>query len=121
MLLPARLPLRPYALAAGIGSFLSDAAAMARVTETGSFGSNPGALRMFTYAPPRLPATRPLVVVLHGCGQEAARFAGDAGWLDKTGRLWLLGRCSARIDDQLADIDATAGVAEVNRSAAVSS
>lgn len=81
MLLPARLPLRPYALAAGIGSFLSDAAAMARVTENRSFGSNPGALRMFTYAPPRLPATRPLVVVLHGCGQEAARFAGDAGWL----------------------------------------
>lgn len=81
MLLPSRLPLRPYALAAGIGSFLSDAAAMARVTETRSFGSNPGALRMFTYAPPRLPATRPLVVVLHGCGQDAPRFAGDAGWL----------------------------------------
>lgn len=24
---------------------------------------------------------------------------GDAGWLDDRGRLWLLGRCSARIED----------------------
>jgi len=24
---------------------------------------------------------------------------GDAGWLDEQGRLWLLGRCAARIDD----------------------
>ena len=53
-----------------------------RVTEMVGFGSNPGALRMLAYAPPRLPAGRPLVVVLHGCGQGAARFAADAGWLD---------------------------------------
>lgn len=59
-----------------------DVVASGRVSEMGGFGSNPGALRMLTYAPPRLPAGRPLVVVLHGCGQDAARFAGDAGWLD---------------------------------------
>ncbi|MBB4200878.1 feruloyl esterase, partial [Rhodoblastus sphagnicola] len=46
-----------------------------------SFGSNPGALKMFVYAPPRLRAGRPLVVVLHGCSQYAASFAADAGWI----------------------------------------
>ncbi len=45
------------------------------------FGSNPGKLRMWLYAPPRLAAGRPLVVVLHGCGQDAASFAADGGWL----------------------------------------
>lgn len=45
-----------------------------------AFGSNPGALQMQVYAPPRLPAGRPLIVVLHGCGQTATTFAADAGW-----------------------------------------
>ncbi len=63
-------------------SAVIDAAATGRVTEMTGFGSNPGDLRMLAYAPPRLRAGRPLVVVLHGCGQDAARFAGDAGWLD---------------------------------------
>ena len=60
----------------------TQAAAIGRVSELTGFGSNPGNLRMLTYAPLRLPAGRPLVVVLHGCGQDAARFAADAGWLD---------------------------------------
>lgn len=46
-----------------------------------NFGSNPGGLGMSVYAPPRLRAGRPLIVVLHGCGQDAAHFATDAGWL----------------------------------------
>src|SRR5687767_7306562 len=49
--------------------------------ETG-FGSNPGNLRMFSYAPAGLKTPTPLVVVLHGCTQQAATFARDAGWLD---------------------------------------
>jgi len=49
--------------------------------ETG-FGSNPGNLRMFSYAPPGIKTPTPLVVVLHGCKQKAATFARDAGWLD---------------------------------------
>ncbi len=51
------------------------------VAEIAAFGSNPGALRMLVYAPARLPAGRPLVVVLHGCGQDAETFASNAGWL----------------------------------------
>jgi acyl-CoA synthetase (AMP-forming)/AMP-acid ligase II len=45
---------------------------------------------------------------LHGRGDQETKFrvsnavwhrTGDAGYLDDRGRLWLLGRCSARIDD----------------------
>ena len=58
-------------------------AALLAPPKTGSaatFGSNPGKLQMQTYAPPRLGAGRPLIVVLHGCGQSARTFASDAGW-----------------------------------------
>jgi len=45
---------------------------------------------------------------LHGHGNDVSKFAvggtpwhrtGDAGYLDERARLWLLGRCAARIDD----------------------
>jgi len=53
-----------------------------RVVEVSDFGPNPGDLRMFVFAPPkRLPAGAPLIVVLHGCGQSAASFARDSGWI----------------------------------------
>lgn len=65
-----------------------------RVVELQEFGSNPGALKMFVYAPPkRLPAGAPLIVVLHGCGQSASSFARNAGWIalaDRIGAALLL-------------------------------
>jgi len=60
---------------ATIGSALTTA------SNAAEFGSNPGALKMLVYAPVGLRTGRPLVVVLHGCGQDAAAFAADAGWI----------------------------------------
>jgi feruloyl esterase len=51
-----------------------------RLHEVHDFGSNPGALRMFTYLPPALEAGAALVVVLHGCTQTAAAYDYGAGW-----------------------------------------
>jgi olefin beta-lactone synthetase len=69
---------------------------------------------------------------LHGQGDEETKFdvdgrrwhrTGDAGYLDAGGRLWLLGRCSARIDDDRGRVYAFAvecaldGIAGVRRTA----
>jgi len=51
-----------------------------RLTETRDFGTNPGNLRMLSYAPPALPAQSPLVVVLHGCTQTATGYDHGSGW-----------------------------------------
>jgi poly(hydroxyalkanoate) depolymerase family esterase len=50
------------------------------LAEVRDFGSNPGNLRMFTFAPPRLAPSSALVVVLHGCTQTAASYDFGAGW-----------------------------------------
>ncbi|MDR3532733.1 MAG: PHB depolymerase family esterase [Rhodopila sp.] len=50
------------------------------------FGDNPGRLRMLAHLPPSV-AGRPLVVLLHGCGQDAAAFAADSGWIEMADRL----------------------------------
>ena len=44
-----------------------------------AFGTNPGKLLMYRYAPASMPQSAPVVVVLHGCTQTAADFA-NAGW-----------------------------------------
>jgi poly(hydroxyalkanoate) depolymerase family esterase len=44
------------------------------------FGTNPGALKMFSYTPVGLPARSSLLVVLHGCTQTAPDYAYGAGW-----------------------------------------
>src|SRR5438128_1320129 len=50
------------------------------LVETTGFGSNPGNLRMFSFAPHNLQPAPGLVVVLHGCGQTAASYDLGAGW-----------------------------------------
>lgn len=50
------------------------------LTETTSFGPNPGQLRMLSYVPETLPPGAPLVVVLHGCKQSAAEYDRGTGW-----------------------------------------
>ncbi len=50
------------------------------MVETTDFGSNPGGLRMFSFAPDNLQPAPGLVVVLHGCGQNAAAYDLGAGW-----------------------------------------
>src|SRR5215472_2763903 len=51
-----------------------------RLAEILEFGSNPGALRMFTYVPGHAPREPALVVVLHGCAQTAASYDLGVGW-----------------------------------------
>ncbi len=51
-----------------------------RLTEVIDFGSNPGDLRMHTYLPDHLPASAPLVVLLHGCTQNAHSYDEGSGW-----------------------------------------
>jgi poly(hydroxyalkanoate) depolymerase family esterase len=50
------------------------------LVEVSDFGTNPGALRMFSFVPDNLPPAPGLVVVLHGCGQTAAGYDLGAGW-----------------------------------------
>src|SRR5215218_3425216 len=57
-----------------------EAPAKAPLTQVTGFGSNPGNLLMYTYAPRALSSgAAPLVVVLHGCTQSAADVEA-AGW-----------------------------------------
>ncbi|MFG3254390.1 PHB depolymerase family esterase [Streptomyces sp. NPDC048172] len=52
-------------------------AALERISD---FGANPGALSMYRYVPDGLAENRPVVVVLHGCTQDAATYFDGAGW-----------------------------------------
>ena len=72
----------PVAAESGTGtSAKEDARAEAAGLEkVGDFGSNPGGLSMYRYAPDGLPAGSPVVVVLHGCTQDAATYFEGAGW-----------------------------------------
>ena len=54
--------------------------------ETTGFGSDPGNLRMMSYVPAALPRKAPLVVALHGCGQDATGFGHGSGWRELADR-----------------------------------
>src|SRR5438045_3372397 len=51
-----------------------------RLGELRGFGTNPGELRALTYLPKGLPDNAPLVVVLHGCTQNASVYDEGSGW-----------------------------------------
>ncbi|WP_371345563.1 PHB depolymerase family esterase [Ancylobacter sp. IITR112] len=51
-----------------------------RLESIDDFGSNPGQLRALCYRPPDLPDKAPLVVVLHGCKQNAGDYDLRSGW-----------------------------------------
>lgn len=55
-------------------------AAAAQLTPVTGFGSNPGNLVMHRYVPDHLPTGRPVVLVLHGCGQTGPEYFHHAGW-----------------------------------------
>jgi poly(hydroxyalkanoate) depolymerase family esterase len=77
--MPASLQSGPLSVPAPLGSAL---------LEVERFGSNPGLLRMLVHLPADPPELHaPLIVLLHGCGQSAAGFATDAGWIDLSNRL----------------------------------
>lgn len=50
------------------------------LVESTDFGSNPGDLRMFSFLPGTAAAKPALVVVLHGCTQNAKGYDVGAGW-----------------------------------------
>lgn len=50
------------------------------LVEIQNFGDNPGNLNGYYYTPEALPADAPLVVVLHGCVQDADEIARLSGW-----------------------------------------
>ncbi|MFJ8158576.1 PHB depolymerase family esterase [Streptomyces sp. NPDC094468] len=58
----------------------SAAAAAGTLQQVTNFGSNPGNLAMYAYAPTGLPSGAPLVVALHGCTQSASDYHAHSGW-----------------------------------------
>lgn len=63
----------------GCASEDAPGATSGELTEVSSFGSNPGGLRMWLYAPARPASPAAVVVALHGCTQSAADIE-RTGW-----------------------------------------
>ncbi|OIJ69764.1 alpha/beta hydrolase family esterase [Streptomyces mangrovisoli] len=87
---PWRTFLPRIALAAALGVVTTGLSALTPLTQSAAaagtlqqvtgFGSNPGNLSMYEYAPSGLPAGAPLVVALHGCTQSASDYHAHSGW-----------------------------------------
>ncbi|HCL57214.1 MAG TPA: hypothetical protein DHW82_09445 [Spirochaetia bacterium] len=59
---------------------LASSDSRATITQVSSFGTNPGSLAMYKYAPAGITAAAPLVVALHGCTQTASEYANNTDW-----------------------------------------
>src|SRR5512143_1043929 len=59
------------------------------ITEVQSFGTNPGELKMYEHAPASLAASKPVVLVMHGCS-ETAESAAATGWNELADQLGFL-------------------------------
>ena len=75
-----RLPKLPPIGGFGMYGRVVPSSVRSPLVEVSDFGNNPGGLRMFSYLPPDLPRKPALVVVLHGCGQDAKGYDFGAGW-----------------------------------------
>ncbi|MCK0208650.1 PHB depolymerase family esterase [Starkeya koreensis] len=68
------------------GTFSADPVHADRLLTLTTFGTNPGALRARFYLPPGIRPGAPLVVVLHGCTQNAAGYDHHSGWSELADR-----------------------------------
>jgi poly(hydroxyalkanoate) depolymerase family esterase len=64
----------------GASAFAAKGAVRDRLSDLAAFGDNPGNLRGRCYVPEGLAPGAPLVVVLHGCTQNAAVYDHGSGW-----------------------------------------
>ena len=71
---------RLAALQAKQTAYAADTQAPDHLETLPGFGSNPGALKARSYLPDELAEGAPLVVVLHGCTQNAAAYDHHSGW-----------------------------------------
>ena len=67
------------ACAPDVTPFDSSSAAIGAFEEVGSFGANPGGLKMFRYAPAGAPNDAAMIVAFHACSQDAREYQ-KAGW-----------------------------------------
>lgn len=110
----------PTHLLPALAAFLLASSALA-VTPVASFGPNPGNLAMYEHVPAGLVDPAPLVLVLHGCSQNAA-YADASGWValaDARGFLLVIGETSSANNSggcfnwfESADISGEGGEAE---------
>ncbi|WP_017578516.1 extracellular catalytic domain type 1 short-chain-length polyhydroxyalkanoate depolymerase [Nocardiopsis kunsanensis] len=58
-------------------------ASAAGLTPVPDFGADPGTLSLYTYVPDDLAEGAPLVVLLHGCSQDADTYHAHSGWAEQ--------------------------------------
>jgi poly(hydroxyalkanoate) depolymerase family esterase len=66
--------------AVAAATLIAAPARAATLTQVTSFGSNPGNLAMYSYRPDGMAAGAALVVLLHGCTQDATGYFTNSGW-----------------------------------------